>query len=70
MVMLRLFQKVEFLAKGDEVCCLIPVAVTEEVKRKAIASSLTLVEAVYILVVFKYAAAMASHISIPFPFFD
>jgi hypothetical protein len=44
---------VEFLAKGDEVCCLIPVAVTEEVKRKAIASSLTLVEAVYILVVFK-----------------
>lgn len=44
----------EFLAKPDEVCCLIPVAVTEEVQKKAVASNLTPIQAVYILVAFKY----------------
>ncbi len=44
----------EFLAKPDEVCCLIPIAVTEEVLKKAVASNLPPFQAVYILVAFKY----------------
>jgi hypothetical protein len=45
---------VEFLTKPDEVCCLIPIAVTEDVLKKAMASNLTPTQAVYILVAFKY----------------